>query len=149
MLPDTATEHPELERMWALSATRDLQEQMDYLEQKDRDKEQAIEDIALEYGLLTDYTSLLVVEEEMFQQLGMERKNQARVLKEQSAREVKKNNPVKPTRADKNQPTFNQPTPSYSGGGSGGGGGSMNLVVLLSMILLVVGRGVLARKPRK
>lgn len=149
MLPDTATEHPELERMWALSAIRDLQEQMDYLEQKDRDKEQAIEDIALEYGLLTDYTSLLVVEEEMFQQLGMERKNQARVLKEQSAREVKKNNPVKPTRADKNQPTFNQPTPSYSGGGSGGGGGSMNLVVLLSMILLVVGRGVLARKPRK
>ncbi|MGX1926693.1 VIT and vWA domain-containing protein [Vibrio sp. NH-7] len=148
MLPETATEHPELERMWALSAIRDLQEQMDYLEQKDRDKEQAIEDIALEYGLLTDYTSLLVVEEEMFQQLGMERKNQARVLKEQSAREVKKNNPVKPTRADKNQPTFNQPTPSYSGGGSGGGGGSMNLAVLLSMILLVAGRGVIAKKPR-
>ncbi|KHT51534.1 VIT and vWA domain-containing protein [Vibrio sinaloensis] len=148
MLPQTALEHPELERMWALSAIRDLQEQMDYLEQKDRDKEQAIEDIALEYGLLTDYTSLLVVEEEMFQQLGMERKNQARVLKEQSAREVKKNNPVKPTRADKNQPTFNQPTPSYSGGGSGGGGGSINLVVLLSMILLVAGRGVIAKKPR-
>ncbi|MDA0129252.1 VIT and VWA domain-containing protein [Vibrio sp. MarTm2] len=148
MLPNTATEHPELERMWALSAIRDLQEQMDYLERKDRDKEQAIEDIALEYGLLTDYTSLLVVEEEMFQQLGMERKNQARVLKEQSAREVKKNNPVKPTRADENQPTFNQPTPSYSGGGSGGGGGSINLVVLLSMILLVAGRGVIAKKPR-
>ncbi|EGA69407.1 von Willebrand factor type A (vWA) domain-containing protein [Vibrio sinaloensis DSM 21326] len=147
-LPDTATEHPELERMWAFSAIRDLQAQMDYLEQKDHDKEQAIEDIALEYGLLTDYTSLLVVEEEVFQQLGIERKNQTRVLKEQSAREIKQNQPVKPTRVDKNQPTFSQPTPSYSGGGSGGGGGSMNILVLLSMILLVVGRGAMAKKMR-
>ncbi|WP_394144412.1 VIT and vWA domain-containing protein [Vibrio atypicus] len=147
MLPDTATEHPELERMWAFSAIRDLQEQMDYLEQKDNDKEQAIEDIALEYGLLTDYTSLLVVQEDVFQQLGMERKNQSRVLKEQRAREIKQNKPVKPTRADNNQPTFTQPAPTYSG--SGGGGGSMNIIVLLSMILLVVGRVVMGRKLSK
>ncbi|WP_281546187.1 VIT and VWA domain-containing protein [Grimontia sp. SpTr1] len=143
-LPDSATVHPELERMWAFSAIRDLQEQMDYLEQKDGDKEQAIEDIALEYGLLTDYTSLLVVEEEVFQQLGIERKNQTRVLKEQSAREVKKNKPVEPTRADNNQPMFTQPAPTHSGGGSSGG--SMNILVLLSMVLLGVGRLVMVRK---
>ncbi|WP_325893985.1 VIT and vWA domain-containing protein [Grimontia sp. NTOU-MAR1] len=144
MLPDSATAHPELERMWAFSAIRDLQEQMDYLEQKDSDKEQAIEDIALEYGLLTDYTSLLVVEEQVFQQLGIERKNQTRVLKEQSAREVKKNKPVEPTRADNNQPMFTQPAPTHSGGGSSGG--SMNILVLLSMILLGAGRLVMGRK---
>jgi len=146
MLPDTATEHPELERMWAFSAIRDLQEQMDYLEQKDSDKEQAIEDIALEYGLLTDYTSLLVVQEDVFQQLGMERKNQSRVMKEQRAREIKQNKPVKPTRADNNQPTFTQPAPTYSGGGSGGGGGSMNIIVLLGMILLGATRVAMGRK---
>jgi Ca-activated chloride channel family protein len=144
MLPDSAIEHPELERMWAFSAIRDLQEQMDYLEQKDSDKEQAIEDIALEYGLLTDYTSLLVVEEDVFQQLGIERKNQSRVLKEQSAREVKQNKPVKPSRADNSQPMFSQPAPTHSGGGSGG---SINILVLLSMILLVVGRVVMRREP--
>tara|TARA_Y100001956_G_scaffold70346_1_gene74284 strand:+ start:11791 stop:13884 length:2094 start_codon:yes stop_codon:yes gene_type:complete len=149
MLPDTATEHPELERMWAFSAIRDLQEQMDYLEQKDSDKEQAIEDIALEYGLLTDYTSLLVVQEDVFQQLGMERKNQERVLKEQRVREIKQNKPVKPTRADKNQPAFTQPSPTYSGGGSGGGGGSMNILLLLSMILLGAGRVVMRRRPNE
>lgn len=140
LLPDTATEHPELERMWAFSAIRDLQEQMDYLEQKDSDTELAIENIALEYGLLTDYTSLLVVEEEVFQQLGMERKNQARVLKEQSVRKAKLNQPVKPTRVDSNQPAFIEPAPTYSGGGSGGG--SINLLFLLSMILLGAGRAV-------
>ncbi|CZF84039.1 VIT and vWA domain-containing protein [Grimontia marina] len=144
MLPDSAAAHPELERMWAFSAIRDLQEQMDYLEQKDSDKEQAIEDIALEYGLLTDYTSLLVVEEQVFQQLGIERKNQTRVLKEQSAREVKKNKPVEPSRADNNQPMFTQPAPTHSGGGSSGG--SMNILVLLSMILLGAGRLVMVRK---
>ena len=126
--------------MWAFSAIRDLQEQMDYLEQKDSDTELAIENIALEYGLLTDYTSLLVVEEEVFQQLGMERKNQARVLKEQSVRKAKLNQPVKPTRVDSNQPAFIEPAPTYSGGGSGGG--SINLLFLLSMILLGAARGV-------
>ena len=146
MLPDSAIEHPELERMWAFSAIRDLQEQMDYLEQKDSDKEQAIEDIALEYGLLTDYTSLLVVEEDVFQQLGIERKNQSRVLKEQSAREVKQNKPVTPTRVDNSQPMFSQPAPTHSGGGSGG---SINILVLLSMILLVVGRVVMRREPNE
>lgn len=146
MLPDSAIEHPELERMWAFSAIRDLQEQMDYLEQKDSDKEQAIEDIALEYGLLTDYTSLLVVEEDVIQQLGIERKNQSRVLKEQSAREVKQNKPVTPTRVDNSQPMFSQPAPTHSGGGSGG---SINIPVLLSMILLVVGRVVMRREPNE
>ncbi|MGL6316423.1 VIT domain-containing protein [Vibrio sp. WXL103] len=136
MLPGTAIEHPELERMWALSAIRDLQEQMDYLEQKDSDKEQAIEDIALEYGLLTDYTSLLIVEEAVFEQLGMERKNQSRVLKEQSAREAKQNKPIKPTRADNNQPMFSQPAPTHSGGS----GGSMHILALLCMIFFGIGR---------
>ncbi len=143
-LPNASTEHPELERMWAFSAIRDLQEQMDYLEQKDSDKEQAIEDIALEYGLLTDYTSLLVVEEEVFQQLGIERKNQSRVLKEQSAREVKQNKPVEPTRADNNQPMFTQSAPTHSSSG-----GSMNLLGLLSMLLLGVGRMAMGRKPNE
>ncbi|USH04141.1 VIT and VWA domain-containing protein [Grimontia kaedaensis] len=147
MLPDSATEHPELERMWAFSAIRDLQEQMDYLEQKDSDKEQAIEDIALEYGLLTDYTSLLVVEEEVFQQLGMERKNQTRVLKEQSAREVRQSKPVKPTRADNTQPMFTQPAPTHSGGGSSGG--SMNILVLLTMMLFGIGRVMVGRKQNR
>jgi Ca-activated chloride channel family protein len=87
-----------------------------------------------------------VVEEDVFQQLGIERKNQSRVQKEQSAREVKQNKPVTPTRADNNQPMFSQPAPTHSGGGSGG---SINILVLLSMILLVVGRVVLRREPNE
>ncbi|KOO11073.1 hypothetical protein AKJ18_30985, partial [Vibrio xuii] len=34
-LPEKATEHPELERIWAFSAIRDLEETMNYFEHKD------------------------------------------------------------------------------------------------------------------
>lgn len=132
MLPETALEHPELERMWAFSAINGLQAQMDYLEQKDRDKEKAIEDIAIEYGLLTDYTSLLVVEEDVFRQLGIERDNQRRVNKEQAARKTRETQPPAPTRADTQKPMFSQPQPTHSGGG----GGSMGLWTLLALLLL-------------
>ncbi|ABM01311.1 VIT and VWA domain-containing protein [Shewanella amazonensis] len=134
MLPEAALDYPELERMWAFSAINGLQEQMDYLEQKDSDKEKAIEDIAIEYGLLTDYTSLLVVEEDVFRQLGIERDNRRRVSTEQAARKTRETQPPAPTRADKHQPMFSQPQPTHSGGG--GGGGSMGLWTLLVLLLL-------------
>ncbi|QYK04733.1 VIT and vWA domain-containing protein [Shewanella zhangzhouensis] len=146
MLPETALDYPELERMWAFSAINGLQEQMDYLEQKDRDKEKAIEDIAIEYGLLTDYTSLLVVEEDIFRQLGIERDNQRRVSKEQAARKTRETQPPAPTRADKQNPMFSEPQPTHSGGG--GGGGSMGLWTLLALLLLGAVR-LVAVKPSR
>ncbi|UUM31569.1 VIT and vWA domain-containing protein [Vibrio japonicus] len=142
-LPEKATEHPELERIWAFSAIRDLEETMNYFEHKDSDSQQAIEDIALEYGLLTDYTSLLVVEEQVFEELGIERRNQQRVEKEQQARQQRESAPTESRRADKGQPMFNDPAPSHSGGGSGGG--SIGWLSLLGFIGLAWAR----RTPKK
>ncbi|WP_244556650.1 VIT and vWA domain-containing protein [Enterovibrio nigricans] len=138
MLPETATRNPELERMWALSAIKDLEATMDYFEEKDSDTESAIEDIALEYGLLTDYTSLLVVEEDVFAQLGIDRKNKTRVETEQQARTQRKAEKVSTSRADAKQPMFSQPAPTHSGGGSGGG--STSGLVILVLGLLAFGR---------
>ncbi|MDD1781813.1 VIT and VWA domain-containing protein [Enterovibrio sp. ZSDZ35] len=138
MLPETATRNPELERMWALSAIKDLEATMDYFEEKDRDTESAIEDIALEYGLLTDYTSLLVVEEDVFAQLGLDRNNKTRVETEQQARAQRKTANVSPSRADTQQPMFSQPAPTHSGGGSGGG--SIGYVMIMMLGALALGR---------
>ncbi|WP_028022686.1 VIT and vWA domain-containing protein [Enterovibrio calviensis] len=145
-LPEKTLRNPELERMWAFSAIRDLEAQMDYLEQKDADKEQAIEDIAVEYGLLTDYTSLLVVEEDVFQQLGVERNNQARVQKEQQARQTRQTQNVQPTQADTSQPMFTQPAPTHSRPRSGSSGGSMNWMVFMLLGLGMLSRWGLTRK---
>ncbi len=142
-LPETATDHPELERIWAFSAIRDIEETMNYFEDKDSDSQQAIEDIALEYGLLTDYTSLLVVEEHVFEELGIERHNQQRVEKEQQARQKRESAPTETRRADQGQPMFHDPAPSHSGGSSGGGSlGWLSLIVFIGLALV-------RRSPKK
>ncbi|MGX9417021.1 VIT and vWA domain-containing protein [Vibrio sp. WJH972] len=133
-LPEQSTDNPELERLWAFSAIKDMEASMNYLGVKDADTEQALEELALEYGLLTDYTSLLVVEEDVFAENAIDRTNKTRVEKEQKARELRKTQDAKPTRADTQQPAYQTPVPSYSGGGSSGGstGG-----IALAMLLLV------------
>jgi len=98
-LPETNTRNPELERLWAFAEIEYLQSQMDYFG-ANADQEQAITDVALEYGLVTDYTSMLVVTDEQFQQLGINRNNQARVLTEQAAREQRQQQPVQTNRVD-------------------------------------------------
>ena len=68
-LPEILTDNPELERLWAFNRIEQLQAKLDYFG-ADADTEQAITDLAVEHGLVTNYTSLLVVEEQVFQQLG-------------------------------------------------------------------------------
>ena len=91
---------------------------MDYLG-TDKDSEQAITDLAIEYGLVTDYTSMLVMREEQFAVHGIDRQNQQRVAKEQTARAKRISASVSNNRIDTNKPAFNKSRPSFGGGGSG------------------------------
>lgn len=141
--PEVAQEFPELQRLWAYRFIEHLQSQLDYFgsDWNERsDTEQAITDTAIEYGLVTDYTSMLVVREEVFQQLNIARSNQQRVAKEQQAREQRAQQaqqaPVS-HRADQSQPMFTQNRPGFSGGG-GGGGGSADLWLLMALFGLLV-----------
>lgn len=135
-LAEVAQDNPELERLWAFSRIEALQNQIDYLGSEaasTADSEQAITDLAVEYGLVTDYTSLLVVEEQVFDQLGIDRSNQQRVDTENQARQQRaqqlnqqQQQPTN-TRADRSQPMFNQPR---AGTGSGAIDGSILLLLL-------------------
>lgn len=130
--PDTDTNHPELERLWAYGFIEQSQSQLDYYG-ADADIEQAITDVAIQYGLVTDYTSMLVVREEVFQQLNIQRNNKQRVEKEQLARENRAQLPVASQRVDQQQPMFNQPRSSVSSGGSG----SFDLWMMLALLGLL------------
>ena len=129
--------HPELERLWAFSKIKKLESEMDYLGESD-DSKQAIKDIALEYGLVTNYTSLIVVDEPVFEQLGITQTNKQRVAKEHLAQQQKKQQPVANNRADQatenNQPMFNSASPNFSSNSSGGG--AVNPFWLLLLLLL-------------
>jgi Ca-activated chloride channel family protein len=135
--PSQSTRNPEIERLWAYATIEALQNQIDYLGE-DADSRQAIVDVAKEYGLVTDYTSMVVVREEQFQQHGIDRHNQARVAKEQTARQQRAAAPVANNRVDNQQPMFNSPRAYPS---SGGGGGALGPWLLLLLIpLLKAGR---------
>ncbi len=131
--PASSTMNPELERLWAFASIADLQRQMDYLGQ-DSDSEQAIADLAVAHGLVTPYTSMIVVRDELFEQYGVARDNARRVAGEQAARQQRAANPLRNHRQDGNQPAFASPR-AYPN--SGGGAAGPWLLLLLLPLLLV------------
>jgi Ca-activated chloride channel family protein len=128
--PNQSTRNPEIERLWAYATIEDLQNRIDYLGE-DADSRQAIVDLAKEYSLVTDYTSMLVLREEQFQHHGIERRNQARVAKERIARQQRSSTPVVDNRVDAQQPMYSKPRAYPSSGHSGGGAFGPWLLLLL------------------
>jgi Ca-activated chloride channel family protein len=127
--PKTAWLNPEVERLWAFSAIEaQLQDIDDFGENSDR--KQVVTELGVEYGLVTPYTSMVVVRDEVFAKRGIERRNQARRATETKAVAERAKTPVRVTRVDKKAPMFRKPRPSYSTGSGGGGGGSTGLLGL-------------------
>ncbi len=130
--PEIAILHPEIERLWAFAKIEDLQNRLDYFGE-DADIEQAITDVAIENGLVTDYTSMIVLREERYQELGINRFNQTRVLNEQLARQERLVRGTQDNRVDYNQPMYSKPRASHSNGG--GAFGPWMLLLLLPLMM--------------
>jgi Ca-activated chloride channel family protein len=138
--PQTATENPEIERLWAFASIEDLNQQMDDFGEKP-DIKQAIVDLAKEYGLVTDYTSMLVVSEETFARHGIARDNRARVATEHAAQAHRAQRAAPSRRVDTQQPMYSKPRPSHGGGSFDG----LALLMLLPLLGLAWRNRVFAR----
>lgn len=134
--PKQSTSNPEVERLWAYASIEALQGQIDYLGEN-ADSKQAIIDIASEYGLVTDYTSMIVVKEDVFKQHNIDRRNKLRVENEHQARQQRNNTPIQNNRQDSQQPAFSQPRARPSGGSGGGATGPWFILLLLPMLAAV------------
>lgn len=99
-LPETDEDNPEIERLWAYSAIEDVMEQIREKGENDSLKKKVI-DLGTEYSLVTDYTSMLVLNDEEFEKLGIERKNKKRVENERNAQKTRSTKPVKKYNTDK------------------------------------------------
>jgi len=130
--PEVATLHPEIERLWAFAKIEDLQNRLDYFGE-DADIEQAITYVAVENGLVTDYTSMIVLREERFQELGLKRLNRSRVEKEQLARQERMVKGIRNNRVDNSQPMYAEPR-----AGHGNGGGAFDIWMLLVLLPLMI-----------
>jgi Ca-activated chloride channel family protein len=133
MFPKTALLHPEIERLWGFAQIEDLQNQLDYFGE-DSDIEQAIVDVAIENGLVTDYTSMIVLPEERYQELGINRFNRARVEKELLARQERSLQGIRDNRVDHQQPMYSSPRAGHTNGG--GAFGPWMLLLLMPLLIM-------------
>jgi len=92
---------------------------------------------------VTDYTSMVVVREEVFDSLGIQRHNKKRLEIEAQSQQQRAVEPVSSNRVDNSQPMFNSKRPSFNGGGSFHAG---LLLLLLALLSLKLGREVILRK---
>ena len=138
-MPAQSDLNPELERIWAFATIENLQSTLDYYG-TDADTEDAITDLAMEYGLVTDYTSMIVVREEVFAAEGIERTNDERAARERIAREQRAAQAPRDNRVDRQQPMYSSDRPS-----TGSGGGAFGLPMLLVLLALVCAR----RRPAR
>jgi len=115
--PAMATDNPEIERLWAYARVEEaLQEINDFGE--DADLKQAITDLGVAYGLVTDYTAMVVVRDEVFDAHGIKRSNKARLAIEAAARQQRAQRPAVSRRVDSQQPLYSSNRASHSGGGA-------------------------------
>lgn len=130
--PASASLHPELERLWAYASIEDMMTEMHNFGEN-ADMKQAVSDLSVEYGLVTDYTSMVVVREEVFQSLGINRQNQKRLETEKQAKQQRASQPVASNRVDTQKPMFKSNRSSHTGGGSF----DTWLLALMSSLLLM------------
>lgn len=118
-LPEHYETFPEIERLWALARTEELQRAIDDGGDASELRE-AIVDLGTTYSIVTDHTSMIVVREEQFAEHGIDRRNRDRVERERDARENRGNQAVVQTRADKSQPMYgNSRSHGFGTGASG------------------------------
>ncbi len=136
--PEEGGDNPELERLWAYATIQDLARERDNFG-ADADLEDAITDLALEYGLVTDYTSMVVLRDEVFEEYGIERRNADRRDLERLAKARREASAPASNRADQSQPMFQQPRASMGGGGGGSGGAAGPWSWLPFLVMAVAG----------
>lgn len=133
--PATATENPEIERLWAYARIEDMMAEMaDFGEEADL--KQAVVDLGVEYGLVTNHTSMVVVREKMFDAYGIKRQNRDRLAVEKAARQVRASRPAQSRRADTNQPMYSAGRASHSDGGGALDPWTLLLVLPVVWVLL-------------
>jgi Ca-activated chloride channel family protein len=141
--PAQGGENPELERLWAYATIQDMQREInDFGEEKDL--QQGITDLGLEYGLVTNYTSMVVLRDEVFEEYGIERRNAKRREIETLAKAQRQASAPTSNRVDNAQPMYSSNRPSYSGGSSSGG--AFGIGALLPFLILLIGGGLRRRR---
>lgn len=136
--PAESHDHPELERLWALARIEEIGSLQRAGLVDGPEGDAAVEDLGVAYQIVTDQTSMVVMDDTAFEEHGVERRNRERTAAEREARARRAAQPVRPTRVDGHDPMFGgRRAPTAGGSGAGAFG-------LLEALLLLVAGGALA-----
>lgn len=92
--PELDRDNPELERLWALSRIDGLMARVREEGESEQLRSQIVA-LGTGYSLVTDYTSMVVVRDEVFENQGIARRNAQRVSTERQAQQARATAPVK------------------------------------------------------
>jgi len=129
--PELDMENPELERLWALSKIEEIKSAEELGIRDSSESKEAVVDLALNYQIVTDETSMIVLDDAGFSRNGIERRNAARIDREHQAQSNRQQSAPKNYQVDQSKPAFENQAPHYS---SGGGGGAIHPFSLLGLI---------------
>ncbi len=114
--PRISNEHPEIERLWAMSRIEEIEKLGDIGLMPVNESNDAIRDLGVEYQLVTDETAMLALRDENFEKRGIDRRNRDRIDRERQAQTQRRQQPVKNYRVDEKKPMFEKSSPSLGGG---------------------------------
>lgn len=117
VLPANDEDNPEIERLWALAAIEENMKKIREDGERQGLKEEVIT-LGVGYSLVTDYTSMVVVEKEEMEAYGITAANSARVARERAAQAKKQALPAKNFRADSQSGVYQSEGDGSSGSGS-------------------------------
>ena len=135
--PAISTENPEIERLWAYATIEDIQSEMSDFGEK-ADLKRAVTELALEYSLVTDYTSMIVLREEQFIARSITRKNQQRTSLEQMSQQQRAQRQVVSRRVDTQQPMYKSNRADHSSGS--GAVGPWLILMILPLLFIFIRR---------
>lgn len=145
--PDVATDHPELERLWALHRIEQAELARDRGLMPGEEAADIVRDLGVGYQLVTDETSMLVVADDVFDREGIERRNRDRIATETAAQQRRAAQGPVSNRVDEVTPMFSAPAASPNNGGAGGGAGAIDPVT--GLLVLGLGGAALMRRRRR
>lgn len=116
--PEVETANPELERMWALDRIEQVTMQEMAGLTPPTESEEAIRNLGVQYQLVTDYTSMVVLADDTFVKRGIARNNKQRLEVEHAAQGVRASAPPQNVRVDAPKPMFKGKSHGLKGGGA-------------------------------
>lgn len=148
VLPEIDASNPEIERLWALAMIEQIEAKEAIGALPASETKGMIEELGVKYQLVTDHTSMVVLDDASFARRGIERRNQARTLVEQQAQAARTLQPIANHRIDQAQPAFPSKANHVSHGGGAIGVDLGNALVFALLIAAsILGSNCMAANP--